>query len=177
MILGKKDDKNGNTVVLRTPSMRDLERLTKHMNNLVDENADILVDERVSLKYERAWLKDVLRRTRRGDYLYVIAERGGEIMGTANFAKGIYRQSHVAGFGVSVGKKFRKLGIGTLLAKEIFKHARKKGVKIITLGVFPGNKIALSMYKKLGFKKYGLLPKSIRLRRVYTGEILMYKNI
>ena len=83
----------------------------------------------------------------------------------------------MAGFGVSVNKKFRNLGIGNLLAKEVFKHAGRSGARIITLGVLPRNKIAIKMYKKMGFKKYGLLPRSIKDGRGYTDEILMYKRL
>ncbi len=177
MMLGKVKDKYGTPILLRTPSMKDLDALVGYMNSLVDENADILLGKRISVKDEKQWLTDIMKRTKKGTYLYIVAERDGEIAGTANFARGIHRQSHVAGFGVSVNKKFRKLGMGSLLAKEIFKRARRKGVRIITLGVLPRNKIAIKMYRKMGFKKYGLLPRSVGMGRGYTDEILMYKSL
>ncbi|MBI4177012.1 MAG: GNAT family N-acetyltransferase [Candidatus Aenigmarchaeota archaeon] len=177
MILGKARDKRGNPVLLRTPSMKDLHRLVGYMNSLVEENANILLGKKISVKDEKSWLTDIIKRMKQGTYFYIIADVDGEIAGTANFAKGVHRQSHVAGFGVSVNKKFRKLGIGSLLAKEVFKHARRSGVRIITLGVFPRNTVAIKMYRKLGFKKYGLLPHSIRDGRGYTDEILMCRRL
>ncbi len=177
MILEKVKDKYGTPILLRTPSMKDINGLVDYMNSLVDENADILLGKKISAKEEKLWLTDIMKRTKKGTYLYIIADRGGEIAGTANFARGIHRQAHVAGFGVSVNKKFRKLGIGGLLAKEIFKRARRSGVRTITLGVLPRNKIAIRMYRKMGFKKYGLLPHALRTGHGYTDEILMCRRL
>lgn len=55
---------------------------------------------------------------------------------------------------VFVKKEYRDRGIGKKLIKEIISCFRKKGVSWTYLLVYPDNKKAYNLYKKLGFKEW-----------------------
>jgi len=54
--------------------------------------------------------------------------------------------------GIVVSSKFRSMGIGSKLFKEIESIAEKKNIKKITLEVLDTNVSAYNLYKRLGFK-------------------------
>ncbi len=58
---------------------------------------------------------------------------------------------------VDVGTEFRRHGIGQRLMIEIEEVFRQKGVKEIRLEVREGNKAAIGLYEKLGFKRISKL--------------------
>ena len=59
---------------------------------------------------------------------------------------------------------------------KILKLAKTKlKPKIIKLGAFSTNKIAISLYKKMGFKKVAIIPKQINFNNKLIDEIVMLK--
>ena len=48
--------KDGREIVLRTPTWNDIDDLMAMINSLVEERADILIDEKVSRDQEVDWL-------------------------------------------------------------------------------------------------------------------------
>ncbi len=64
------------------------------------------------------------------------------------------------------------------MALAIEEAARNiKGLRMITLNVFANNPVAMKLYKKMGFKKFGSLPKSVLHRGKYIGNDYMYLNL
>lgn len=53
-----------------------------------------------------------------------------------------------------VHRDYQGQGIGTLLKKKLNQKAKRTGYKIITLSVLKNNAKAISMNKKLGYKKF-----------------------
>lgn len=74
---------------------------------------------------------------------------------------------------IYVHKGFWHKGVGTRLMKAVIDVAREIGLKRISLGVFAGNKAAISMYKKIGFKNEGYSKYSIYTLGRYMDTILM----
>ena len=86
---------------------------------------------------------------------------------------------HDGSYGIVIAKDFRGIGLGKLLTKLVLQEAKKNlsGLKIVTLDVFKANKPAIKLYTKMGFKKYGELPKGVIYRGKPTDCVFMYKNI
>jgi len=63
------------------------------------------------------------------------------------------------------------------MMKTLIDQARKMGLKILTLTVFATNKIAIHVYKKVGFKEVGRIPKAIYRNEKYIDRIIMVKEI
>jgi len=60
---------------------------------------------------------------------------------------------------VYVLPEFRGKGIGKKLAVGCLNRMKAAGAKAVTLQVLTGNKVAIKLYEKLGFKtyRYGML--------------------
>jgi ribosomal-protein-alanine N-acetyltransferase len=75
---------------------------------------------------------------------------------------------------IDVSPKHRRKGIGQTLLQEIEKTFKDKGIHICYLEVRENNFVALSLYRKLGYKKVGRLKNyygnahGIRLRKTLT---------
>lgn len=61
--------------------------------------------------------------------------------------------------------EFRRLGIGKQLFEKAIEHFKQKGIKRIGLWVGEGNRRALTIYQKMGFKETGRWGKWLRLEK------------
>jgi RimJ/RimL family protein N-acetyltransferase len=166
--------KDGRTVLLRRPEMKDVRQLADYINSLVDEQARIQICKRVKLADERKWLKDALKKIKENKAHVLVAELDGKIVSVTNLTKGKDRCSHVAEYGISVMKGYRRLGIATAISKRIIEIGKKdRTIKLISLDVHAPNKGAIRMYKKLGFRKVARLPKRIMYKGKLIDDIVM----
>jgi RimJ/RimL family protein N-acetyltransferase len=166
--------KDGRTVLLRRPDMKDLRQMTDYINSFVDEQAMIQVYKRITLAGERKWLRKMLGEIRKGKVHLLVAELDGRIVSIANLTKGEGRCAHVAEYGISVLKGYRRLGIATAMSKRIIEIGRKdRSIKLITLRVYVPNKGAIRMYRKLGFRNVARLPRRISYKGRLIDEFVM----
>ncbi len=169
----------GKKIKIRKLSNKDLRNVRKFqdfINSFVDEDAQIMMNEKVSLKEEKKWLEAKLENIRKGKAVFLIAEYDSAVVGTAGIDLGIWRQSHIGNLGITIRKSYRGIGLGTYLMKEIIKLAKKElnpKPKIIKLDVFPGNKPAIALYRKCGFKIVVKVPKQIYFKGQLRDEIIM----
>ncbi len=70
----------------------------------------------------------------------------------------------------------RKQGIGTSLMEYAINDLPTE-VNLVLLAVDNKNKKAISIYKKLGFKKYGVLKRASKIQGKYVDNLLMEKQI
>lgn len=76
--------------------------------------------------------------------------------------------------GVYCDPNYRKLGITQQLIQKIIDVVTEQGlIKTINLSVLSENNAAISLYKKLGFSKYGVEPKALYDGTIYYDEDLM----
>jgi L-phenylalanine/L-methionine N-acetyltransferase len=89
--------------------------------------------------------------------LFVVAERGGEVVGNA----GVHplqhvRRRHAAGIGMAVAKHAQGQGVGTALMAAILDWADNWAQLLrLELTVYPDNDAALALYRKFGFVHEG----------------------
>lgn len=60
-------------------------------------------------------------------------------------------------------KEYRGNGIGTSLMNELFKEAKQRGIRRLSLSVDPGNIPAVKLYERFGFKEVGKVGTSITM--------------
>jgi len=168
--------KDGQRVILRTPTWNDLDDLLSLINSLVKEQADILVDERVSREDEIGWLSNALARLEKDETIYVIAEVDGKVVGNSELGrKTSGRDRHVGAIGIAIRDGFREIGIGTEMIRILIDQAKSMGLKVLTLSVFANNERAHHTYHKFGFVDTGRIPKKFFKEGKYKDEILMAK--
>ena len=170
--------KNGKEAKLRYPKFEDWKDLLEYINSLVEENALIIINKKISKKKELEWITKQLKKIETNQMVALVAEVDGKVVGVCDIKKLEYKKSHVGSLGIGVRKEYRGLGIGYNLMKTAIKLAKKElKLKIITLNVFENNKIALKLYKQLGFKVCGRCPKFLKHKGKFWDELIMYKEI
>lgn len=98
-------------------------------------------------------------------------------VGAANlYMHDVEKLSHQALFVIIIDEKHRGMGIGTLLLKEIYKLAKKRGVEILHLEVYEKNP-AVRLYERFGFKKYGSHPRYLKDSGGYYDKIFMQMDV
>lgn len=170
-------------IIIRKLSQKDLKKVKEfhaYINSLVKEDAQIALNKRMSLKKEKEWLKDELKKVAKHQGVILVAEHEGKIAANTDINLSDVRHNHVGVLGISVGKNYRRIGLGKYLMAEILKLAKKElkpRPKIIRLSVFPDNKPAMKIYKRFGFKQVARIPKQIQYKRKLIDEIVMIKYL
>ncbi len=173
---------NSKKILIREISRNDLKRtkdFLNFINSLVKEDAQILYNKRVSLKEEKEWLKKEVSEVKKRKRVVIIAEdvKNRKIVGICDAQLRKYRQSHVCELGISIRKEYRGIGLGKFLMKSCIQTAKERlKPKIFRLSVFSTNKIAINLYKKLGFKKVARIPKQLQYKNKLVDEIVMIRE-
>lgn len=173
----------GKKIKIRELSKKDLRNAKKfqdYTNSLIEEDAQILMNKKISLREEKKRLKEELIKIKECKKVKLVAEKDNLVVGIADIPIGSNRRSHVGDFGINIRKGYRGIGLGTYLISEIIKLAKKKlkpKPEIIRLSAFATNKPALGLYKKLGFKKVAKIPKQYKYKGKLIDEIIMIRDI
>ncbi len=182
MLTGKLVDKfktkDGEQISIRYPRMEDYPEWRKFANTLIKER--VMINRNKPLTKEMALdifsrgIKDIELRNR----VVLQAWAGKRIVGDVAIVKMKGRMSHVGQMGITVAKDYRNKGIGTRLAKNALKLAKENlGTSLVILEVTHTNKPAQALYKKLGFKEFGRLPKGYNYEGKFLDLIYMYKKL
>lgn len=177
-IIEKFKAKDGSEVIIRFLKFEDWEDCLKLINSLVEEDAPILANRKFSKKEEIEWVCEKLKKIENREAIVIVAEVNKRVVGICEVEKKHFRESHIGKFGIGIIKEFRGLGIGERLMRKALELSKKQlKLKMVTLDVFEINKVAMNLYKKLGFKVYGKLPKAFYYKGKYIGSISMYKEL
>ena len=106
--------------------------------------------------------------------LQLSAELDGELVGNLGLRPdGHPCSGHVAVVGMSVGERWRGLGVGGALLEASVTWAGAHAVSKLALGVFPENRRAVSFYERHGFVREGLRRAQYVRAGRYHDEVLM----
>jgi GNAT superfamily N-acetyltransferase len=126
--------KDGRTAVIRRARSQDAEAVIAHVNAIGAEGIQIMTEKlAITPKEERM----VFRKADGKTGLYIVAVIGGEIVGTADIARG--RQSknrHPASFGIALRKDARGVGLGMAIMQTMIAWARSVRLRKLNLGGF-----------------------------------------
>jgi|SRR3989344_3537550 len=172
--------KSGRQTILRPLTKIDLKALYAWVKAIEKEDTFILLNpkEPVSLAEEKVFFKENLKKGKSKTKILIIAVDGDRHIGNCSIEKLGKRQGHIGRFGIALLKAYRSQGIGRQLAEYTISQAQKKlGIKQIVLNCLVNNKVGLALYKKLGFKKYGIHPRAVLHKGKLMDEILFYKEL
>ena len=151
-----------------------MDDLLELINSLVEEKAEIIVDEKLSREQARA-LSDALLSLEKGLIFFLVAEVDGEVVASSDLHVGKGSQKRAGAVGIAVKSGLRDLGIGTQIMRAIVKEAQRVGLKVLVLSVFANNECGIHVYEKVGFVQTGRVPKKHFKEGKYIGEIAMAK--
>jgi len=165
--------KDGRKVVLRSIEWEDLDECLEFINSLVEEGADILRDTKVSREEEAEWLGRRLVRIDKGEIMDVVAEVDGKMVANSEVEKRSGPMNHVGYLGIAIKDGYRGIGIGTKIMQTLIEESKKAGLKILVLDVFDLNETAKELYKKMGFREVGRIPKGVHKNGKYIDLVRM----
>jgi RimJ/RimL family protein N-acetyltransferase len=170
----------GEPVTIRCAQPEDAANLLTYIRSVAQETGFFVIQPNEfpsAEEQERPWIQDHLDHPGK---LALVAEAGGEIIGSLSFENGLFRRtSHTGTFGVSVRRDWRGKGIGTAMLEILPEWTEANPViDKICLSVFSSNADAIRLYRRLGFLKEGRRAKAIRLAPgEYVDEVLMAKFV
>ena len=169
--------KENDLLILQTAT--EIKKEIKIEYELLDDTSLSVIEQLHKLfpQWRRASVIKKLKDTHdKKDYRFV-ARLGGEIIAHVKYekGKGIHKHTmHITSLIVSKGH--RRKGIAQKLMEHSIK-ALPKETKILTLAVDLKNKPAINLYKKIGFKKYGLLKKASQIKGKFVDNYMMEKHL
>ncbi|MCX6719930.1 MAG: GNAT family N-acetyltransferase [Candidatus Staskawiczbacteria bacterium] len=150
------------------------------INSLIEEDAKILMNKKMNLKEEMEFLEKGTKGVREKRKIYLIARDGNKVVANTSIEIGVYKRNHIGRFAIGIRNGYRGSGLGTYLMQEIMKLAKKElnpNPRIFQLEVYENNKPAIGLYKKMGFKIVGKIPKQIQHKGKLIAEYIMIKKI
>jgi len=138
--------------------------LLRYMKVIAEETPFLIrePDEvKLTLEQEKSFIQSRAEDPRE---LLLIAEINGEHVGNCSvMSMGSYRRyAHRCEIAVALYQKYCNSGIGTMLLESALAVAKELGYEQAELEVISDNEQAVSLYEKLGFKKYGTFPKNMK---------------
>jgi RimJ/RimL family protein N-acetyltransferase len=125
----------------------------------------------VSEPSESFWISEMIRAA---EHLVLVAEGDGEIVGNVlvSVDRGVSTE-HIGVLSITLADGWRDVGIGTVLVEAAQRWAADRGLRKVSLGVFPDNDRAIAVYEKCGFVREGLRRMQYRSGDAFRDEVLM----
>ncbi|HNY35779.1 MAG TPA: GNAT family protein [Candidatus Pacearchaeota archaeon] len=166
-------------IIFREPAISDVKSALEMINSLVKEKAYILAQEKLTLNEEKKFFKKLLKEIETKTRVTLIIDVSEKCCGIGDISlidKGV--RKHVGELGILLKKEIRGRGLGEKLLKKVIEKAHKElKVKIVTLYAYSKNKVAINLYKKMGFKKLGTIKKGASHYGKLMDKDIMVKYI
>jgi RimJ/RimL family protein N-acetyltransferase len=125
----------------------------------------------VSEPSEAFWISEMIRAA---EHLVLVAEADGEVVGNVlvSVDRGVATE-HIGVLSITIAEGWRDVGIGTEMVGAAQRWATDRGLRKVSLGVFPENARAIAVYEKRGFVREGLRHGQYRSGDRFRDEVLM----
>ncbi len=168
------------SVQIRYPHSEDAPAMLEYINVLSAERTYItLQGEQFDLEEEEALLFSRLEELALGQTVTLLALHGPRVVGITHIGRHARVEEHVAGFGISVASDFRGCGLGDALLRSVLEEATRviPRMHLVELAVYSANEPGIRLYRKHGFKQYGVLREAIFHKGAYLDKVLMVKHL
>ncbi len=157
-------DKLGRNVLLRVAKTEDASDLIKYLKATSAETPFLIrePDEiTITLEKEESFIRNKIDSERE---LMLLAFIDGKHVGNCSLMSlaPYKRYQHRCEVAIALYKEYWGLGIGKAMLETVLKVAASLGYEQAELEVVAENESAISLYEKLGFKKYGTFPDNMK---------------
>lgn len=166
--------KDGREVTCRHIEEKDAQDILSYLNQIGKESNFLSFgSEGPGLTLE-VQLEDI-KKIKNKKSFYLIFEIDKEIAGVVTIRVREDRKwlMHCGTLGISCLKKYSGLGLGNIMMEATIEESEVRGLKKINLETREDNDIAISLYKKFGFKGEGLVTKNFLIDGVFYNTYLM----
>jgi len=166
--------------IFRYPQEDDVGLLCAYINELSQERTFIRFQgEEVTLEAEEKYVTANLRKMAEREKVVILVFADDILVGSAEVTMKEKTEKHRGLIGVTIKKDYRDRGLGSELLQLVVVQAKQElpNLEILELRVYANNDRAIHLYKKLGFKGFGRLPRGIKRDDGYVDRIYMFKNV
>lgn len=167
-------------IAFRQPRLNDFNAVYKWVKEIETEDTFVMMNakEPLTRKEVKDFISEQIKKAKQKKVVKIGVFAGKKYLGGCDITNLAKRQGHVGLLGIVLSKECRGQGIGLKIAEKTIRLAKEKlGLKQVVLGCFANNKIGINLYKKLGFKEYGLHPQAVLYKGKYIDEIMFYKDL
>jgi len=160
----------------RNSTEKDWKRIIEIYNQAVDEVGKTADMEFQTVEGREHWLKQHLN----SKYPILLAELDNEIIGWCSLSphrpgrKALEKTAEISYY---LDKKYRKMGIGTLLINSAIETAQSLGIKNLFAILLDINQGSVIILEKFGFKRWGHLPKVAQIDDIICGQYIYGRRI
>ena len=149
--------------------------LMGYINPFIERREYLTLEKKVTLAEEREWLEGQAKLLDKKQLAKVYLFVEGKIAGSADIRKSaLPSEAHNVSFGLTISRKWRRLGFGTLLMLRAIAEAKKRfSPKNMWLDRYGKNKIAARLYKKIGFREVARLKQYHSHYGKYEDKVFM----
>ena len=174
--------KTGQTATIRYVKADDVQDLLDFINIFSPEDRFTrFAGEQLTFEEEKAYVESELQKMAEGDAVKLFCYVNDKLAGVCDVHRNVSaltRKRHMGIFGLIIGKEFRGQGIGEYLSRTTISEGVNNipGLSMIQLECFASNEAALTLYKKIGFREVGRMPKALLRKGEYDDEVIMVKE-
>jgi len=131
---------------------------------------------RITRKQQREWFSEIMKEMGKGRAIFMVAEKKRDLIGICSVRmldNPPTEASHVGVLSLRVRKEDRGAGIGTRLMEATLGES-KGTFRMIELSM---NRPAKRLYRKFGFRTWGVAPGEVRRRGKYLNRDYMYLRL
>jgi len=162
---------------IRKIKIGDAENLLNLLKKLDAETTFLLYEKDERKRTIEQQRKNIKEQLERGVLTFVLEDNKklvGYVFGNIFTAN---RKKHCMNLAIAILQEYTGKGYGTKLMNTIEKYAINNGITRLELEVSKKNKIAISLYQKIGFEVEGVKRNAFLVNGNFEDEILMAKII
>ena len=164
-------------ILIREIQIGDAENLLNLLKKLDTETTFLLYEKGERKRTIEQQRKDIQEQLEKGVLTFVLEDNKklvGYVFGNIFTAN---RKKHCMNLAIAVLQEYTGKGYGTKLMNTIEKYATNIGITRLELEVSKKNKVAISLYQKIGFKMEGIKRSAFLVNDKYEDELIMGKII
>jgi phosphinothricin acetyltransferase len=160
---------------IRDATIEDLPAIVAIYNSTVPTRMVTADTEPVSVASRQKWFADHSPDRRP---LWVV-EEGGQVAGWLSYSSFYGRPAYDSTCEVSLylAPEHRRRGLGTQLMLRCIEHASRIGVTTLLGFIFGHNELSLGLFEKIGFQRWGHLPRVAVLDGVERDLIIVGRRV
>jgi L-amino acid N-acyltransferase YncA len=163
------DIKNGQ-VSLRLMTPKDGKAMLAFTRSLPEEDLVFLTVDITQSGIVERWERSL----ERGRIKVVIAEAGGEIIGYGSLSRrSPFWMRHLGEIEIAITPEYRGRGLGHVLADEVYALAEQQGLQKIVARMAAGQRGAVQVFERLGFRAEALLADYVMDRQGRTHDLIV----
>lgn len=157
-------------ITLRLMTPKDKYEMLEFARSLPEDDLLFLA---IDITTEQA-VDDWIRRLKEENLHTILVEKDGKLVGHGSLLheEQVWTR-HLGGMILLLSPEVRGLGLGHLLAGELFAHANDIGLRKVMARMASSQKGAIQVFEKLGFKMEALLADCVIDRNDRTHDLIM----